>query len=173
MIHLSPNGAFMKRWSDSAVLAFSLWLCAFSAIAASDIVLIDMSDPAYTVYAGLPAENAENVRAKIANQPAKLVTFKELADDRGALIGAQIKIDDYPNSRAVDGIVELVKKYPGTPFGITWNGGIAFTRNDYTFAKRQYAAYNKNPEEYRQAQKPDSATDPVYPPNHLGPLLGW
>ena len=163
----------MKRWSDSAVLAFALWFCAFSAIAASDIVLIDMSDPAYTVYAGLPAESAENVRTKIANQPAKLVTFKELADDRAALIGAQIKIDDYPKSRAVDGIVELVKKYPGTPFGITWNGGVAFTRNDYTFAKRQYAAYSKDPDEYRLARKPDPATDPVYPPNHLGPLLGW
>ncbi len=75
MIHLSPNGAFMKRWSDSAVLAFALLLCTFSAIAASDLVLIDMSDPAYTVYAGLPAESAENVRAKIANQPSTAREF--------------------------------------------------------------------------------------------------
>ena len=163
----------MKRWIDAAAITLLLFACAFRATAASEIVLIDMSDPAYTVYAGLPAESAENVRAKIANQPAKLVTLKDLADDRATLIGAQIKLDEYPKSRAVDGIVELVKKYPGTPFGITWNGGIACTRNDYTFAQRQYAAYNNNPEEYRQAQKPDSATDPVYPPNHLGPLLGW
>ncbi len=163
----------MKRWLELAALAFALSIGAFPAVAASDIVLIDQSDPAYTVYAGLPAERMDDLRAKIANQPAKLVTFKEFSDNRAELIAAQVKLDEYPNSRTVDGIVELVKKYPGTPFGITWNGGIAFTRNDYAFAKNRFAAYSKDQEEYRRTRKTDSAADPVYPPNHLGPLLGW
>lgn len=163
----------MKRWFDIAVLVIALSCSTFSAVAASDIVLIDQSDPAYTVYAGLPGERADDVRAKIADKPAKLVTFKEFSDRRAELVGAQVVLDEYPNSRTVDGIIELVKKYPGTPFGITWNGGIAFTRNDYAFAKSQFSAYSKEPAEYRRTRKMDSAADPIYPPNHLGPLLGW
>ena len=163
----------MKRWFDFAVLVFALSSSAFSAVAASDIVLIDQSDPAFTVYAGLPGERTADVRARIANQPANLVTFKEFSDRRAELVGAQVALDQYPNSRAVDGIVELAKKYPGTPFGITWNGGIAFTRNDYAFAKSQFSAYSKEPDEYRRTGKIDIAADPIYPPNHLGPLLGW
>lgn len=163
----------MKRWIQLAGLAMALIGSALSALAASDIVLIDQSNPAYTVYAGLPSEKRDDVRAKIANQPAQLVTFKEFSERRAELIGALVVVDEYPNSKAIDGIVELVKKHPGTPFGITWNGGIAFTRNDYTFTKNQFAAYKKAPEDYRRTRKTDIAADPVYPPNHLGPLLGW
>lgn len=163
----------MKRWFEFAVFVIALFSSAFSAVAASDIVLVDQSDPSYTVYLGLPGERTDDVRAKITNQPAKLVTFTEFSDRRAELISAQVVLNEYPNSRTVDGIVELVKKYPGTPFGITWNGGIAFTRTDYTFAKRQFSVYSKDQDDYRRTRKTDFAADPVYPPNHLGPLLGW
>ena len=97
---------------------------AMSARAASDIVLIDFGEPAYTVYAGLPAERSNDVKAKIANQPAQLVSFSEFSEGRSKFIGGKIVIDDYQGMRAEEGIVELVRKYPGTPFGITWNGGL-------------------------------------------------
>lgn len=128
---------------------------------------------AYTVYAGLPAERAEDVRIKLANQPAQLVSFTEFSVGRAKFIGERIVSDEYAGSRAVDGIVELVRKYPGTPFAITWNGGIAYTRMDYQFAKRQFTIYSKDPEGYRRTRNADPAADPINPMSHLRPLLGW
>jgi len=146
---------------------------AMAAHAASDVVLIDYGDPAYTVFAGLPAEKGEEIKPKLKGLPADLVTFQEFAGGRAKFIRKRIVIDEYKGLRADEGIVELVRKYPGTPFGITWNGGIAFTRMDYQFSKRQFAIYNKDPEEYRRTRNPDPAADPVNPMGHLGPLLGW
>jgi hypothetical protein len=144
-----------------------------NAQAASDFVLIDWGDAAYTVYAGLTADQADKAKAKISTEPAQLVSFTEFAEGRSKFIGERITIDEYANSRAIDGIVELVRKFPGTPFGITWNGGIAFTRNDYQYAKRQFSVYSKSPEEYKQSRSSAPNSDPVNPKGHLGPLLGW
>ena len=140
--------------------------------AASDIVLIDQSDPSYTVYVGLPANRSEEVTTKVANKPVQLVSFKEFADLPAKFIGERIVIDEYAGSRAQEGIVELVRKYPETPFGITWNGGIAYTRMDYQFAKRQFENYSKNPEEHRRTRTANQKADPVHPMSHLHPLLG-
>jgi hypothetical protein len=161
-----------KHWIR-VVAAMATLGAALIAQADSDVVLIDRGEPAYTVFAGLPAERADDVRSKIANKPAQLLSFKEFADGRASFIAGRIVNDEYAGSRAVEGIVELVRKYPGTPFGITWNGGIAYTRMDYQFAKRQFAIYSKDAEEYRRTRNTDPAADPVNPQAHLRPLLGW
>jgi hypothetical protein len=141
--------------------------------AASDIVLIDQGDPAYTVYAGLPGERSEDVKGKIANQPVQVVSFGDFSEGRAKFVAARIVYDEYAGLRASEGIVELVRKYPGTPFGLTWNGGIAFTRNDYLFAKSQYGLFMKDADEYKRTRTADAKSDPVNPALHLKPLLGW
>ena len=161
-----------KQWMRVCV-AIATCCAALIAQAGSDIVLIDQGDPAYTVYAGLPGERTDEVKTKISGQPAQLVTFSEFSEGRAKFIASRIVNDEYADSRAVEGIVELVRKYPGTPFGITWNGGIAFTRNDYQYAKRQFAAFSKDTEEYRRSRIAGPTTEPVNPKAHLGPLLGW
>jgi len=155
------------------IIAVLFVVNALAAYAASDVVLIDHGDPAYTVFAGLPAEKGEEIKAKLKGLPAELVTFQEFAHGRAKFIGERIVVDEYKGLRADEGIVELVRKYPGTPFGITWNGGIAFTRMDYQFTKRQFAIYSKDPDEYRRNRNLDPAADPVNPMGHLRPLLGW
>lgn len=70
----------MKKYRIRVVAMLALLGEILVAQAAGDIVLIDHGEPAYTVYAGLPAERAEEIRAKIAGQPAQLVSFREFSD---------------------------------------------------------------------------------------------
>lgn len=158
------------KWAGLCLLlVMGLWL-ARPVRAESDIVVIDHSDKAYTVYAGLPANRAVEVRRRLANQPADVLTFDEFAAHTDKYISQKMVRNDYPEQRAVEGIVALVRKYPNTPFGLTWNGGIAFTRNDYQFAKARFELFGKDPETY---QPIPLASDPVAPIHHLKPLLGW
>ena len=163
----------MKNFLTRVITTLALLGAATVAQAASDFVLIDQGDPAYTVYAGFPESRAADIKSKITNQPVQLVSFKEFADLPTKFIGERIVNDDYAGLRAQEGLVELVRKYPGTPFGITWNGGIAFTRSDYQFAKQQFANFGQDPEAYRRTRRADVKTDPINPMSHLGPLLGW
>jgi hypothetical protein len=98
-----------------------------------------------------------------------MVPFDQFADNQKNIIGERIVRNDYPGGRTEEGIVALIKKYPGTPFGVTWNGGIAFTRNDYQVAKKTFEAFNTS----AGFTKPEPEKDPVAPINHLKPLLGW
>lgn len=167
-----PEVLVNKFSSHLFVTLFAISL-AVSARAASDIVVIDFGEPAYTVYAGLPAERAADVKTKISNQPAQLVSFSEFSEGRSKFISGKIITDDYPGMRVEEGIVELVRKYPGTPFGLTWNGGIAFTRTDYQYAKAQFAIYSKDAEEHRRSRGTNASADPNNPMSHLRSLLGW
>lgn len=137
--------------------------------AASDMVLIDFSEKAYTVYAGLPRDKAEAAKAKLEGKPVDMLTFDAFQANPGRTIDLRVIRNDYATDRTAEGISELIKKYPGTPFGVTWNGGIAFTRNDYQAAKNTFEAFN-SPTGF---SKPVPEKDPVAPMNHLKPLLGW
>lgn len=155
---------------SALMIAASAFLAITPAQAGSDVVFIDYSDPAYTVYAGMPAERAEEVKRKMVGKPVEALPFDEFSTNREKFISQKIVKDEHPNGRAVEGIVELVRKYPNTPFGLTWNGGIAFTRNDYQFAKSRFELFGKDQEEYLRTMP---KLDPVDPKNHLKPLLGW
>jgi hypothetical protein len=171
MAHRPSTCIYWLRFFESLLLLLSLVFgFARSARADSDIVLIDYSDKAYTVYAGVPASRAADVRRKLANQPADVVTIEEFSANQDKYIALKVLKDEYPDQRAVEGIVALVRMYPNTPFGITWNGGIAYTRTDYQFAKVRFELFNKDPEKY-QPVPPEG--DSVAPRNHLKPLLGW
>lgn len=139
------------------------------AYAGSDMLLIDYSEKAYTVYAGLPRDRAEAAKATIEGKPVEFMNFEEFEANPGKIIDSRLIRNDYQGDRTAEGISALIKKYPGTPFGVTWNGGIAFTRNDYHFAKKSFDAFNSQ----LGFSKPEPGKDPVAPGNHLKPLLGW
>lgn len=151
------------------VLFASTALCLTNTHAASDVVLIDRMEKAYTVYAGLPLKRADDARSKLEGKPIDIVTFQQFIGNLKNFVGARIVRNDYPEDKTEEGVAALIQKYPGTPFGVTWNGGIAFTRNDYQAAKNSFGAFN-TPGGF---SKPARESDPVAPMNHLKPLLGW
>jgi hypothetical protein len=146
--------------------------------APSEHVLIDRSQLAYTVLFGFTTaqQAAITTKLKAAGTNASDINIIDWpafrADPQGHLAG-RILHNDYPDADTIAGLLELVRRFPGTPIGLTWNGGIAFTRNDYRHAEQTYQQYQQNPTGYEQQRSRDPRRDPVYPDNHLRPLLGW
>lgn len=160
--------------SAMSVLIFLLG-CASIPLSKGDFVLIDETESAYIVYAGIGKDKIGEIREKLSNAPQEvhIVSLETFMQNSEKYIKAHIVKDEYPESRAVEGVVELIRKFPGTPFGITWNGGIAITHNDYQYAKRIYEQYKADPKSYELTRNRDLRVDPIHPKGHLGPLLGW
>lgn len=156
------------NWTGLIFVAATL-LFISKANAGSDVVLIDHSERAYTVYAGLPSDRAEAAKSKLEGKPVDMLPFDQFAANHEQIIGSRVVRNDYQDDKTGEGVVALVRKYPGTPFGVTWNGGIAYTRSDYLVAKKSFESFN-GPGGYT---KPPPENDPVAPPSHLKPLLGW
>lgn len=141
--------------------------------ASGNVVAIDSSNSAYTVFVSIPAEELETIRARVTAQAkVTFVPWQEFIANTPKYVASKIIKDEYPGAGAVDGIPQLLKKYPKTPFGITWNGGIALTYNDFQYAKRTYKGFSTNLEEYERSRIRDPRRDPVHPAGHLVPLLG-
>ncbi len=167
-----------RFWSSTPLLIVMLGCASVSStdapLSADDFVLIDRTEAAYTVYAGIPKGQVEAIKGKIANTPkVVLVPWDSFIQDESTHVKARIAKDEYPGSRAAEGVVELIRKYPGNPIGLTWNGGMAITYNDYQYAKQTYRQYQTNPAEYNRGRHRYPHADPVNPRGHLGPLLGW
>jgi tetratricopeptide (TPR) repeat protein len=142
----------------------------------SSFVIIDQSDSAYTVFTGIPDEVPENeleeIRSMVAEQEeAVLITWSEFLENARKLANATIVKHEYLKYGVVDGIVCLVGKTPGAPWGLTWNGGIALTLMDYRHAREIYLLYSEDPEEYEEEVKRDPRADPISPGGHL-PAFG-
>lgn len=143
-----------------------------------ELVVVDHSEPAYAVFMAVPTdmpqEELEELRSQLGEREnVELVPWKEFLEKKSRLVDSRILKDEYPGSRAREGIGEVLRRYPKTPIGLTWNGGIAMSFNDYEHAKRMYKAYRADPEAYARRKPEDPAADPVNPRAHLGPLLGW
>jgi hypothetical protein len=139
-----------------------------------DYVLINRSQPAFTVFVGITKDKYNEIKAKAANEEETiLVTWDTFSHDSDKYVKSRITKDDYPESRTVEGVVAFVRKFPGNPIGLTWNGGIAITRNDYRHSEKTYMLYKLNPADYERTRIRDPRRDPVNPNGHLGPLLGW
>jgi hypothetical protein len=149
--------------------------CASIPLSGGDFVLIDRTEEAYTVYAGIPKNTLGDITARLSNAPhgIALTTWEAFTQESDKYVKAQIVQDEYPESRTMAGVVELVRKFPGTPIGLTWNGGIAITSNDYQHAKRLYGQYKTDPASYERTRHRDPRADPINPTRHLGSLLGW
>jgi len=142
----------------------------------SQFVAIDQHEPAFIIFTGIPKnldeKKLEEIKLKVSSrEKLTLLTwqqFLERVDEYARLV---ILKNDYPNIRIVDGLVCLVasKKGTGAPWGLTWNGGIALTRNDYKHARQTYESYKANPASYKPIRDPRA--DPVNPGGHL-PFAG-
>jgi hypothetical protein len=133
-------------------------------------VLVDTQEAAYTVFAAVPSEKPQGVDTGRAG--IEIVTWARFSADIEKLLAERVRKNEYPDWRVADGLMALLKEYPGTPIGLTWNGGIAFTYQDYEHSNKTYMTYTSNPDEYERNRPADPAGDPVHPSNHFGALLG-
>lgn len=142
----------------------------------SSFVIVDQSDPAYTIFTGVSKESSEKELAKIKNDVSEkekvvLMTWVEFVKVARDLVNSRIIIHEYLEYGVDDGIVCLVGKAPGAPWGQTWNGGIAFTSYDYQHTREIYQLYQEDPGRYEQGAKRDPRADPINPGGHL-PAFG-
>jgi hypothetical protein len=143
--------------------------------ATTHLLLIDAQEPSYTVYYKIPIKDLEKVKGEgKGKDPAlfRIIAYEHYIKSRERAdhyTKPYIKINDYPEVDTIKGLSELLDRYPDTPFGLTWNGGIAYTYNDYQHVKRTYEAYVAAPSSHQRRER---RADPVHPLNHIGPLLG-
>lgn len=138
----------------------------------SAYVIVDQSEKGFVVFTGLahntPPAKLANFRKKVnARDGVSMVTWSEFVKNLDGYAKATILVDDYPQVDAVDGMLCLMSKKItlGAPWGLTWNGGIAFTYRDYQHTRRNYKKYLKNPAAYQATTDP--RRDPIYPNHHL------
>ena len=96
----------------------------------------------------------------------------QLRREADQFVAAGQKRNDYPGIELTQGVLDLLQAYPSTPIGVTWNGGLAFTYNDYQHAKRMLEKFQQDPAAYEAERPKDRQRDPVHPLNHLDALLG-
>ena len=138
----------------------------------SEFVVVDQGEMAFTVFRGISKnmgkDKFESIKQIVSSQETLIMlTWKQFLKSVNKYARSVILINDYPNIRIVDGLVCLVasKKGTGAPWGLTWNGGIALTFNDYQHARRTYDSYKANPASYKPLR--DLRRDPVNPGGHL------
>jgi len=127
-------------------------------------VVVDPSDQHTTTFVGIPkalpdAEFAKLKESLTQRKGAYLVTWAEFKQAPQKHVAVFIRRNDYPEVDVVTGLTHLLERYDGNPFGLTWNGGLAITQNDYAHSARTFLVYS------------DPRRDPVHPRNHLDPLL--
>lgn len=136
-------------------------------------VVVEQIEPSFIVFTGIPKdidkEKFEKIKDAVAKDDhAQMFEWQEFTKRVQAYADSIIVINDYPDISTTEGLLCLLKKAPGAPWGLTWNGGIALTYNDYQHARRTYASYKENP----KAHKPlHPRGDPVNPRGHL-PFFG-
>jgi len=134
-------------------------------------VIVGKSDPAFTYFIAIPEEKLQEMKSKLAGENNILfVEWSEFSRNKNEYLLSSILVNEYPDSRVAEGVYQLLERNPGIPFGITWNGGVAFTSGDYEYVKKTYNLYMSSPEEYRRNRP---RTEPITPELHFGPLLGW
>jgi len=154
--------------------SFGLRLAARSAAGPADYVAVIASEPAYTVFHAFPASKRAEVEATYATaKDVRIYDWGAFERDAPRLVKARVLRDEYPNAQVSDGILALLRQYPGNPFGVTWNGGVAITANDYDHAEWGYETYRQSPAEYDRLRPLDPREDPIDPRGHFRPLLAW
>lgn len=139
---------------------------------ASQFVVVDQSEPAFIVFTGIPKnidkKKLKEISSMVSNQEKlSMLTWEQFLESVNEYAHSVIVRNDYPNTRVVDGLVCLVasERGSGAPWGLTWNGGIALTFNDYQHARRTYELYRTNPASYKPIRDPRK--DPINPGGHL------
>jgi hypothetical protein len=141
-------------------------------------VVIDQSSLAHTVFMAVaqntPEDKFQELLSMVSQERGAAVkSWPEFLEWTTVFLDMQIERDDYPGSNAKEGIIELLRRYAGTPIGLTWNKGIAVERSDFAHAKRTYEEYMDDPDAHARTRPKDPGSDPLNPQRHLGGLLGW
>ncbi len=136
-------------------------------------VVIDTSNPATINFVGVPkafpADKFQTLKDELAqSKGVHLISWHEFKSDLPKHVRQYIRRNDYPNFDVVSGLARLLERYEGTIFGLTWNGGLAITGNDYRHSELSYAAFLRDPASFTVSER---RLDPVHPANHLEPLL--
>ena len=134
-------------------------------------ITLDGTEPAYTVVMGVPvdatADQWAKVRRMTASNKVELMEWKAFFPEAEKRLAERIVKDEYGMKARLGDFLYAVQNYPGAPFGLTWNGGMAFTYNDYQHTKKLYAAYKADPGDWRARGGLSQRGDPVHPDNHL------
>jgi hypothetical protein len=143
----SPEQASLQKALHSFTIKKGIALT--SAPSVPNLVIVDQTDNAYTVYTAIPAdvleEKLEEIKAQITQKEGvDIVSWQELQKSTDNYIKKRILKDEYPDSQVTEGIIELIKRFPGSPIGLTWNGGVAITYKDYQHAKETYTLLGQN-----------------------------
>ncbi|MFZ6744538.1 hypothetical protein ACO0LC_15040 [Undibacterium sp. JH2W] len=157
------------------LVSLAIMLMTFmSVIAAPGYVIIDASKPHVTVYTSIPKSlpdaDIDKVRAQVSAQAgASMETWDAFKNNLNLHVEARIQKNDYPELSIKEGVMAFLEKYEGIPLGLAWNGGIAFTYNDYVYTQKTYQTYLKKPDSVTRTS--DRRRDPVHPVNHFGALM--
>jgi hypothetical protein len=149
------------------------WLALHTHATEPAFVLVDHTNRYATTYVGVPKdltpEKLQKIKENIKGRKgAYLEPWESFRANLGQHVTSMIIRNDYPEIDISRGLVALLERYNGTPFGVTWNGGLAVTNNDYQYAEQIYGAYLKDP---ASVKRPDRRADRLHPNNHLQPLL--
>lgn len=138
-------------------------------------VFVETTKNAYTLYMSIPPETPEQKvrdfieKDKVNGTKLYVLPLDQFMSSSASHIEKRIVKNEYPEVDVAQGITLFLKEFPGAPIAVTWNGGVAFTNNDYTYAEKIYDEYLKNPAgNFRPA---DRNADPLHPLNHFEPLL--
>lgn len=136
-------------------------------------VYVYPGNPAYLLFQSVPADLSPQERERFTAQAmadgAHLVPWDQFVADLDRQLQASVLRPDYPEYDLARAILCLTRVGPGFPWGVTWNGGIALTENDYAWAEKRYRLYREKPRRYRPMQ--NQPADPNHPGNFL-PMLG-
>lgn len=107
-------------------------------------ICVDREQPAWTLIYGVLPQDATRPCARKEMKKIEAREFPELQRNlRGWLLH-----EVQPEADVVARVLALARRQPGMPVGLTWDGGMAITANDYTAAERRLAAYRADPQGY-------------------------
>jgi len=160
-----------------AAALLTLFACAAAARAADPVeVFIDARDPAFVILQGVAEDAPDLARREMEGYATlngvSLVPWDAFRANAQALLAPYILRNDYPGQPTILGTVALVKAYPGRPFAVTWNGGLAVSFQDYQYAVESRRAFLDDAEAYERRRASPPADDPIDPARHLAALLG-
>ncbi|MGM0788048.1 MAG: hypothetical protein ACQETG_10095 [Thermodesulfobacteriota bacterium] len=134
-------------------------------------VCIERSNDGYMILASLrDSLDQWKQLERGSHSEMECISYGEFIEQAPELITDYIRVNQYEGSELTRGVVELLKYYPGVPFGVTWNGGLAITRKDYDSAEKRMKDYLSG----KGLQPPPAPrADAINPASHFRSLLGW
>lgn len=173
--------AFARKLAVAAVTfvcvcaaAPGVWVGAWAADPVD--VFVDARDPAFIVLQGVAADAPEQARREMAGyatlENVSLIPWDAFRTNALDYIAPYIVKDDYAQSSTILGVVALIKAFPGRPFAVTWNGGLAVSFQDYQYAVDTHRTFLADADVWEQTRPRESENDPLDPARNIAQLLG-